>query len=156
MANSGSGLATFGRVVAASAVALLILVSGGWSSWRTAQYLVLTKGREQGTVTLATCGDSSCTGPFAPKGSAVARPSVEVDLPVRHRVGQKVDVVLKPDSDTGIRSGTGGLIFAFLPLAGALLLAALVVALGLRLPQVAGGLAVAGGVLMAGAFFTLP
>jgi hypothetical protein len=54
-----------------------------------------------------------------------------------------------------VRDGLGGLLFAFLPLAGALLLAAVLVALGLRMPRTAWTMAVAGAALMGGAFLTL-
>ncbi|MFC4033761.1 hypothetical protein ACFO3J_20085 [Streptomyces polygonati] len=151
-----SGLAVFARMVAAGALALLILVAAGWDSWQTAQYVVLTKGREQGTVTLTACGTSDeCTGPFAPKGSALARPQVTVSLPVRHHVGDQVDVVIKPDTTTAIRSGPGGLLFAWVPFGGALLLAALLVAGGLRNARIALILAGLGGALLGAAFLTL-
>lgn len=74
---------------------------------------------------------------------------------MRHHVGDSVGVVLKPGTDTGVRDGMGGLLFGFVPLGGALLLAAVVVALGLRLPRVAWTLAVAGAALLGGAFLTL-
>jgi hypothetical protein len=149
------GLVLLARVVGAGALALLILVSGGWSSWRTAQYVALTKGHERGTVTVTACGDSSCTGPFAPQGAATARPRVTVSLPIRHHVAEKVHVVMKPGTDTAIRAGWGGLLYAFLPLGGALLLAAVVVAGGLRMPRTAWALALAGAALLSGAFLTL-
>jgi len=143
------------RVLATGALVLLILVSGGWDSWRTAQHIVLRKGREQGTVTLASCGDTLCTGPFAPIGTAVARPKVSVSLPIRHHLGDKVRVVIKPGTDTAVRAGWGGLLFAFVPLGGALLLAALVVVGGLRMRRTAWTLAVTGAALLGGAFLTL-
>ncbi|WUV84692.1 hypothetical protein OG552_13840 [Streptomyces sp. NBC_01476] len=143
-------------MVGAAALALLLLVAAGWNSWQTAQYVVLTKGRDQGTVTLAACGSSDdCTGPFTPKGAATARPEVTVSLPVRHHVGDTVDVVMEPGTDTGVRAGFGGLLFAWVPFGGALLLAALVVAAGLRTSRIAWGLATAGAVLLGGAFLTL-
>lgn len=146
---------TFGRIVGAGLLTALILASAGWASWRTAQNVVLTKGREQGTVTLAACGDTWCTGPFAPRGTATARPEVRVSLPIRHHVGEKVRVVMKPGTDTAVRDGWGGLLFAFVPLGGALLLAAVVIAGGLRLPRAAWGFAAAGAALLGGAFLTL-
>jgi len=144
------------RVVAATLVALFVLASGAWGSWRTAQYVVLTKGREQGRVTLASCHGDSCTGPFAPKGDAAARAAVTVSLPVRHKVGETVDVVLEPGTDTAIRAGGGGVLYAFTPFGGALLLAAGIAAFGLRGNRPAWILAVAGVVVLGGAFLTLP
>jgi len=154
-AGSAPGLVLFARVVGAGALTVLILVSGGWGSWKTAQYVVLTKGREQGTVSLVACGDSTCTGPFAPKGSATARREVSISLPIRHHVGDHVRAVMKPDTDTAIRAGWGGLLYAFVPLGGALLLAAVVTAGGLRMSRSAWTLAAAGVALLVGAFLTL-
>jgi hypothetical protein len=155
VAEGAWGLVLLARVLGLGAIAALILASGAWASWQTAQHVMLTKGRERGTVTLAACGDSSCTGPFTPKGAATARPEVTVSLPIRHRVGARVPVVLKPGTDTAIRAGFGGVIFAWLPLGGALLLAAVVVGGGLRMPRTAWSLAAAGAALVGGAFLTL-
>jgi hypothetical protein len=160
-AEGAWGLVLLGRVVGLSLLALLILVSGAWDSWRTAQHVMLTKGRERGTVTLADCGDSTCTGLFTPKDApaagdpAAARREVTVSLPIRHQVGDRVQVVLKPGTDTAVRSGWGGLLFAWVPLGGALLLAAVVMAGGLKMPRTAWSLALAGAALLGGAFLTL-
>lgn len=144
------------RALGLALLALLILVSGGWESWKTAHYVMLTKGRERGTVTLVRCGDSTCTGPFAPKGgTGTARPEVSVSLPVRHHVGDKVPVVMKPGTLTAIRSGWGGMLFSWVPLGGALLLAAVVVGGGLRLGRVGWVLGAAGVAVLLGAFLTL-
>lgn len=155
MAEGAWGLVLFARLVAVAALILLLLVSGAWDSWRTAQHVVLTKGREQGTVTLAECGDTLCTGPFAPKGTATARTEVRISLPIRHHVGDRVPVVIEPGTDTAVRSGPGGLLFACLPLGGALLLAAVLAAGGLRMRRTAWTLATAGAALLGGAFLTL-
>jgi hypothetical protein len=144
------------RTLGLALLTLLILVSGGWESWKTAHYVMLTKGRERGTVALAACGDTSCTGPFAPKdGTGTPRPEVTVSLPVRHHVGDKVQVVMKPGTLTAIRSGWGGLLFSWLPLGGALLLAAVVAGGGLRMARTGWGLAAAGAALLLGVFLTL-
>ncbi len=155
-AETAWGLVLLTRVVVTAALALLILVSGGWDSWRTAQYIALTKGRERGTVTLAHCGDTVCTGPFTPSGTATARPKVRVSLPIRHHVGDEVPVVMEPGTDTAVRAGRGGLLFSLVPLGGALLLAAVVLAGGVRMRRTGWCLAVAGAALLAGAFLTLP
>ncbi len=154
-AESAWGLVLLARLVGVGALALLIVVSGGWDSWRTAQYVALTKGRELGTVVTVSCGDSSCSGPFVPEGAATARPKVTVSLPIRQHVGEKVHVVMKPGTDTAIRAGWGGLLFAFVPLGGALLLAAVVIAGGLRMPRTAWSCAAAGAALVGAAFLTL-
>ena len=51
--------------------------------------------------------------------------------------GQTYTVVVKPGSDEVVRSGPAGLLYAWVPLGGALLLASVVVAGGLRLPRLA-------------------
>ncbi|ARX84048.1 membrane protein [Streptomyces alboflavus] len=63
--------------------------------------------------------------------------------------------MVKPDSDEAVRSGGPGFLHAWLPLGGALLLAAVVVAGGLRLNRVAGVLALAGGIQLSAAFAAL-
>jgi hypothetical protein len=155
--SASAWLAQGARALGLALLTLLILTSGGWESWKTAHYVMLTKGRERGTVTLVHCGDSDCTGPFAPKGTGAgaARTKVTVSLPVRHHVGDKVPVVMKPGTDVGIRSGFGGMLFSWVPLGGALLLAAVVVGGGLRLGRVAWSLAAAGAAVLLGAFLTL-
>lgn len=156
MAEGAWGLVLLGRVVGATALVLLLLASGAWDSWKTAHLLMLSKGHERGTMTLVVCDGAECTGPFAPKGSALARPKVTVDLPVRRHVGAHIPVVVEPgEDDHVIRGGWGGLLYAWGPLGGALLLAAVVTAGGLRMRRTAWGLAAAGAALMGGAFLTL-
>ncbi|WP_411158319.1 hypothetical protein [Streptomyces sp. CBMA29] len=155
MAEGTWGLVLLARVVGGWALVLLLLASGAWDSWKTAQYVVLTKGHEHGTMTLTNCGDSTCTGPFAPKGSAVARPKVTISLPVERHVGDRVPVVVKPDTNTVIRSDWGGLFFSWVPLAGALLLAAVVAGGALRMRRTAWTLAGFGAALIGAAFLLL-
>jgi hypothetical protein len=154
-AEGASRLVLLARVVGVGALTLLILVAGAWDSWHTAQHVMLGKGREHGTMTLAFCDDSACTGPFAPEDTAPARPKVTISLPVRHHVGERVQVVLEPGTDTAVRSGWGGLLFSWVPLGGSLLLAAVVVAGGLRMRRTAWSLTAAGAALLGGAFLTL-
>lgn len=155
LAERAWGLVLLARVAGVVLVAALLVVSGSWDSWRTAQHVMLTKGREHGTMTLAHCGDSTCTGPFAPKGSAVARPEVTIGLPIRHTPGARIPVAVKPGTDTVVRAGWGGVLWAWVPLGGALLLAAVVVAGGLRARRTAWVMGGLGAALLAGAFLTL-
>jgi hypothetical protein len=154
-AEGAWGLVLLARVVVVVLVAVLLVVSGAWDSWRTAQHVMLTKGREHGTMTLTGCGDSTCTGPFAPEGSAVARPEVTISLPIRHTTGARIPVVVEPGTDTVVRAGWGGVLWAWVPLGGALVLAAVVVAGGLRAYRTAWTLGGLGAALLAGAFLTL-
>ncbi|MEU2155687.1 hypothetical protein ABZ532_11850 [Streptomyces sp. NPDC019396] len=144
-----------GRRAAMVAVAVLLLVAGVWSSWDTAQHVVLSKGREHGRLTVARCGEETCTGPFDPEGSAAARGGMSIGRSVAVARGEKLDVVVKPGTREVVRAGWPGVLHAWMPLGGALLLAALVIGGGLRWTRVAWGAAAAGGALLLGAFFAL-
>ncbi|MEU6089183.1 hypothetical protein ABZ865_20655 [Streptomyces sp. NPDC047085] len=146
----------FGRVAAMGAVAALILFAGVWGSWGTAQHVMLTKGRERGMVRVTDCTHEVCSGPFTPGSEgARARGRVEIAKTVAVREGQTYDVVLKPGTADAVRSGPAGILYAWLPLAGALVLASVVVAGGMRLSRVAWVLAVSGVALLTAAFVTL-
>ena len=58
--------------------------------------------------------------------------------------GEVYSVTVKPGSSDVVRSGPAGLLYAWVPLGGALLLASVVVAGGLRLTRVAWVMAAAG------------
>ncbi|MER5909296.1 hypothetical protein ABT124_02040 [Streptomyces sp. NPDC001982] len=146
----------FGRFAAMGAVALLILVAGVWGSWGTAQHVMLTKGRESGTVEVTRCAQDLCSGPFTPvSAGARARASVEIARSVAVRKGQTYSVVVKPGTEEVVRSGPAGVLYAWVPLGGALLLASVVVAGGLRLTRVAWVLAGSGAVLLTVTFLAL-
>lgn len=146
----------FGRIAAMGAIAALILVAGVWGSWGTAQYAMLTKGRERGTMTVVRCSGETCTGSYRPvsEGSR-ARSRVVLDESVAVRKGEILAVVVKPDSDEVVRTGPAGVLYAWVPLGGALLLASVVVAGGLRLTRAAWVLAGSGIALLTATFVTL-
>ncbi|MEU4033158.1 hypothetical protein [Streptomyces collinus] len=146
----------FGRVATTGVLAALILFAGVWGSWGTAQHVMLTKGRERGTVRVTGCAGDTCSGPFSP-GSAGARAHARVKLEksVAVRKGRTYDVVLKPGTGDAVRSGPAGILYAWLPLGGALLLASVVVAGGMRLTRVAWVLGLAGGALLTSAFLAV-
>ncbi|MER6029366.1 hypothetical protein [Streptomyces sp. NPDC001851] len=146
----------FGRVAAMGALAALILFCGVWGSWGTAQHVLLTKGRESGTVRVTRCAGGVCTGPFTPTSQgARARARVELGQSVAVREGRTYDVVLKPGSADAVRSGPAGILYAWVPFGGALLLASVVVAGGMRLTRAGWVLAGAGIALLTAAFVTL-
>ncbi|MFD7794178.1 hypothetical protein [Streptomyces sp. NPDC059759] len=146
----------FGRLAAMGAVTLLILVAGVWASWGTAQHVMLGKGRERGTLAVVSCADGTCWGPFTPSSPGYrARDRVSIDQEPAVRKGRTYTVTVKPDSDEVVRSGPAGLLYAWSPLAGALLLASVVVAGGLRLTRVAWVMAGAGLALLTAAFLAL-
>ena len=146
----------FGRVAVMSVLAVLIVIGGVWGSWSTAQYVMLTKGRERGTIEVTRCGAGTCSGPFTPMSAgAAARRSVVIEKSVAVRRGQTYTVVVKPGTDDVVRSGPAGILYSWLPLGGALLLASVVVAGGVRLTRVAWVLAGAGVALLTAAFVAL-
>ncbi|MEU8033149.1 hypothetical protein AB0C13_31725 [Streptomyces sp. NPDC049099] len=146
----------FGRVAAMGALAALILFCGVWGSWGTAQHVMLTKGRETGTVRVTGCAGDVCTGPFTPASQgARARARVELGQSVAVRKGRTYDVVLKPGTAVAVRSGPAGILYAWVPFGGALLLASVVVAGGMRLTRAGWVLAGAGMALLTAAFVTL-
>ncbi|WP_121747479.1 hypothetical protein [Streptomyces sp. E2N166] len=143
----------FGRVAAMGTVTALILIAGVWASWGTAQHVLLTKGREQGTVEVTRCGGGTCSGPYAPvSAGSQARERVVIEDSVAVAKGRTYSVVMKPGSDDVVRSGPAGVLYAWVPLGGALLLASVVVAGGLRRTRAGWVLAGAGVALLTAAF----
>ncbi|MEV0225940.1 hypothetical protein [Streptomyces sp. NPDC050704] len=146
----------FGQLAVMGTVAVLILIAGVWASWGTAQHVMLTKGRERGTMTVTRCADDRCTGPYQPTSEgSTARERVVLDSDIAVEKGRTYTVVVKPGSDDVVRSGPGGLLYAWVPLGGALLLASVVVAGGLRLTRLAWVFGGAGLTLVTAAFLAL-
>ncbi|MBO1336542.1 hypothetical protein [Streptomyces sp. VRA16 Mangrove soil] len=143
------------RRVASAALVLLLSVAGCWASWGTAQHVVFPKGREHGQLTITRCTGSTCAGSFVPAAEGpVRRPRVTISRSVGEKKGARLSVVLKPDSAQAVRTGAAGFFKAWIPLGGALLLACVVLAGGMRdrrLAWVTGG---AGFVLLTAAWFT--
>ncbi|NEB75141.1 hypothetical protein G3I40_07855 [Streptomyces sp. SID14478] len=144
------------RQLAAGALAALLLVAGFWASWGSAQHVMFPKGRERGEMTVARCTDDSCTGSFSPtSATAVRHARVTVDRSIGEKKGARFPVVLKPSSVRAVRAGTAGFLHAWVPLGGALLLASVVIAGGMRnrrLAWITGG---AGLALLTAAFAAL-
>ncbi|MFD5655230.1 MULTISPECIES: hypothetical protein [unclassified Streptomyces] len=154
--QASSAVLRFGRVASMGTVAALILIAGVWASWGTAQHVLLTKGRERGTVEVTRCADGSCSGPYSPvSAGSQPRERVVIEDSVAVAKGRTYSVVVKPGGDEVVRSGPAGVLYAWVPLGGALLLASVVVAGGLRRTRVAWGMAGAGVVLLTAAFFAV-
>ncbi|UXX94957.1 hypothetical protein N7U49_28740 [Streptomyces sp. AD2-2] len=146
----------FGRLAAMGTVTVLILIAGVWGSWPNAHNVMLTKGREHGTVRVTSCGDDTCTGPYTPVSTgSSARAEVVIDHTVAVKKGRTYAVIVKPGTDEVMRSGPAGILYAWVPLGGALLLASVVVAGGLRLTRPAWVLAGSGIALLTAAFVAL-
>ncbi|MEU3851979.1 hypothetical protein [Streptomyces sp. NPDC029554] len=145
-----------GRFTLMGAVAVLILIAGVWASWGTAQHVMLTKGRERGTVDVVRCGAETCWGRFAPvSAGAQPRSRVVLERSVAVERGRTYAVVLKPGGAEAVRSGPAGVLYAWVPLGGALLLASVVVAGGLLRTRAAWVLALSGVALLTAAFVTV-
>ncbi|MGA5120662.1 hypothetical protein [Streptomyces pseudogriseolus] len=152
----GSSALRFGRFAAMGAVAVLILIAGVWASWGTAQHVMLTKGRERGTVEVTRCGEDACEGPYRPLSpGSQPRARVVLDDTVAVEKGGTYTVVLKPGGAEAVRSGPAGVLYAWVPLGGALLLASVVVAGGLLRTRLAWVMALAGAGLLTAAFVAL-
>ncbi|MER7486414.1 hypothetical protein ABTY20_11040 [Streptomyces sp. NPDC126497] len=155
-ASRGSSALRFGRFAVMGTVAVLVLIAGVWASWGTAQHVMLTKGRERGTVAVTRCGAGVCAGPYRPL-SPGSQPRAEVVLEdsVAVEEGRTYPVVLKPGGTRAVRSGPAGVLHAWVPLGGALLLASVVVAGGLLRTRVAWVLGLSGAALLTAAFLSL-
>ena len=146
----------FGRLASMGVVVVLILIAGVWASWGSAQYVMLTKGRERGTIEVARCAQDACSGPYTPLShGSQARGRVVIEKTVAVRKGQTYTVVVKPGSADVVRSGPAGVLYAWVPMGGALLLASVVVAGGLRRTRLAWVLAGSGIALLTAAFVTI-
>ncbi|GGZ00238.1 hypothetical protein [Streptomyces nitrosporeus] len=156
MKRSAAGrLVGYGRVCAASCVVVLLLAGGVWASWGTAHHIVLDEGREHGTMAVTGCGEDVCSGSFSPDARSVPRGGVTIERSVAVGEGDRFPVVVKPGTGEVVRTGVPGFLHAWVPLGGALVLAAVVIAGGLRLSRVAWGAGVAGGVLLGAVFVAL-
>ncbi|MFI5757532.1 hypothetical protein [Streptomyces sp. NPDC051569] len=145
----------FGRRAAMGCVAVLLLFAAVRSSWGSAQHVVLAQGREHGMLTVTGCSGEVCTGPYDPEGPVGPRAGMTIERSVAVRKGERFAVVVKPGTRELVRTGTAGLLHAWLPLGGALLLASLIIGGGLRLTRTAWVAALAGGALLVAAFFAL-
>ena len=154
--ESAYGLLLLLRTALMGAVATVLLMAGAWASLNTAQYVVADRGGVRGTMTVEVCEERVCTGPFTPDAAGgAARPEVTVDAPVAHRAGERLPVVLRPGTDEVLWAGVAGVLYTWLPFAGSLVLASLVIAGGLRMRRTAWVAGLSGGALMAAAFMAL-
>lgn len=154
--ESAFGLLLLVKNVLVALVALVLLAGGVWTSWDTAQYAMLVKARERGMMTVAACGDGRCTGPYVPlEGDGKRRGKVSIAEATAPGKGERVEVTIRSGSDHAVRTGPGGILYAWVPLGGALLLASLVVAGGLRMRRTAWVVGLLGVALLGAAFFVL-
>ncbi|MFE7136095.1 hypothetical protein ACFVIM_35145 [Streptomyces sp. NPDC057638] len=136
-------------------VTLFLLVAGGWSSWETAQHVMFADDRESGSFTVTGCGDDDCTGRYRPDGSGPARSGLTIENSVAVNKGETVPVVVRPDSGEVIREDTGGVLHAWLPLGGSLLIASVLLGWALGLSRLGWIAAISGGGILVATFFAL-
>ncbi|QCD56385.1 hypothetical protein CEB94_17075 [Streptomyces hawaiiensis] len=154
--QASAAVLRFLRFAAMGTVAVLILIAGVWASWGAAQHVMLTKGRERGTVDVVRCGPDTCSGPYTPLSEgSLPRSRVVLERSVAVEKGRTYTVVMKPGGDDAVRSGPAGVLYAWIPLGGALLLASVVVAGGLLRTRVAWVMALSGVALLTAAFVTV-
>ncbi|MFI5523855.1 hypothetical protein [Streptomyces platensis] len=143
------------RVGVMGLLALLLLVAGVWTSWQTAQYAMFVKGRSRGMMTVSACAGERCTGPYVPSSGAAGRLAKVSIAEGAADKGSRVEVAVKPGTTHAVRTGAAGILHAWVPFAGSLLLAALVVAGGMRLRRTAWVMGLLGAVLLGAAFAAL-
>ncbi|UGY91852.1 hypothetical protein [Streptomyces gobiensis] len=154
--ESAYGILLLAKNALMAVVALLLLVAGTWTSWDSARHAMFTDGRELGTMTVKACGADRCTGPFVPNdGQGSVRAKVSMKKPVAQQTGERLPVAVRPGTDDVVRTGVPGILYAWVPLGGAMLLAALVLAGGLRMRRTGWVLGLLGAGLMGAAFITL-
>lgn len=151
MGESAYGLLLLVKMLVAGVVVLVVLAAGAWASWSQGRDAMITS-LEQGTMTVTACGDHTCTGTFAPSGAGTPRPSVTVDKSVTKNTGEKIPVAVVPGTSTVVRTGPDGILHAWVPFGGALLLASLVIAFGMRMRRTAVGTGLVGAALLTAAF----
>jgi hypothetical protein len=140
--ESAYGALLLARLIFMGLLVLLLLTAGVRTSWETAQHAMVSDGRERGTLTLRACDRELCVGSFAPEtgesgGTGTARDEVVLRQSIGREAGESLSVALRPGTNEAVRTGLAGTLYAWLPLTGALLLAAIVIAGGLRMYRTA-------------------
>ncbi|MFF4651240.1 hypothetical protein [Streptomyces sp. NPDC001380] len=133
------GMALLLRLLAVWAVVLVLLGAAAWSSWQGCRDAVLG-GRERGVLTVRSCDPGVCRGSFVPDGADGSSRLVSV---ARSEV---------PAGGRPVAGGRSGVLHAWIPFGGALLLGAALVGAVLRWRRTAWAGAVLGAAVLGGAF----
>jgi len=155
MGESVYGALLLVKNVSAALLAALLLCAGAWASWFDVGPAV--RGNESGQVRVDRCGKHQCNGSFRPAGSGRAGTrSVTLSRPLAGDRSRPVPVALTPHGKYDVvRTDLAGVLYGAMPLGGALLLVALVVAGGLRMKRTALVAALAGAGILGGAWALL-
>ena len=178
--ESAYGVLLLAKVALMALVAAVLVLAGTWTSWTKASVAMM--GDVRGQVTIESCGQDTCKGPFVREGgesdesaesgkggegsadgdresggkpgerSGGKEDRVTVAKSVSGEPEQTLEVAVRPGTAEAVRTGPGGVLYAWLPLGGALLLASLVVAGGLRMRRTALGMGATGALTMAAAW----
>jgi hypothetical protein len=141
------GVLLLTRNIVLTLVALLLLVAGGWTSWQTAGPALT--GEVRGTVRIAKCTEEECAGTFTPTTGGSSQPrKVTVAESASGKVGERLQVALRPGTKEAVRTGTSGALYGAVPFGGSLVLAALVFVGGMRMKRTALVLGLLGVALM--------
>lgn len=150
--ESAFGALLLARLTLLGLLALFLVIAGVWASLDTARQ-VMASSAERGTMTLRDCTADACTGPFVPsQNDGGHRDAVTLAQTIAREEGEELTVAVLPDTDEALRAGAPGVLYAWLPLTGALLLASLVIAGGLRMFRTAWATGGAGLCLLAATF----
>ncbi|NLU69975.1 hypothetical protein [Streptomyces sp. HNM0574] len=159
--RAGEGL--FGVLLLAKAllmalIALMLVCAGLWTSWRAAEPAMF--GERTGTVRIEDCGGDVCTGRYFPGDATGGAPpeerhEVTIGESVSGRPGETLEVALRPGTNEVVRRDMAGVLYAWVPFGGSLLLASLVVAGGLRMRRTAWSMGLLGAASMAAAWALL-
>lgn len=136
-------------------LAVLLVVAGVWTSWATARPAMFEEAGERGTFTVQRCEDDLCRGVFAPDDGGERREGVSISASVASQGEERLRVAFLPERQEAVRTDPAGVLYAWVPLAGGLLLASLVLAGGLRMRRTAWVAGVLGAGMMVGAFVLL-
>lgn len=154
--ESAFGMLLLAKTGVMALLTALLLTAGAWTSWDTAEPAMFAAERERGTLKVEKCGDDECHGSFTPgEGGGKPQSGVTVSKTVAEGRGATLDVALDPGAEEAVRTGPAGMLYAWVPLAGALLLASVVVAGGLRMRRTAWAMGLLGAGVMGGAFLLL-
>jgi hypothetical protein len=138
--ESAYGALLLARLAFMGLLVLLVLAAGVRTSWDTAQHAMVSEPEDRGTLTLSACDRELCAGRFEPNAAGdgvTARDGVVLPESIGREPGESLSVALVPGTDEAVRTGLAGALYAWLPLTGALLLASLVIAGGLRMYRTA-------------------
>lgn len=153
--ESAYGALLLGRNLLIGLVAGVLLVAGVWTSWDNAKHAMFPKDGNTGTMTVEACSGGSCTGPFVATSGGSAPSDVKISESATRDLGDNLAVSIKPGTDEVVRTGAGGILHSWIPLGGAMALAAIVVAGGLRMKRTGWTLGLSGVAVMVGAFIAL-